>query len=129
MVRSKFDPQGKNIIFKDKIYPLTINGKLIFGPDGPMPKTYLSKAVLQIGAQAIQLQVDDMYDPWISGPCESEFKFISTDYGNLLKGYFSDGAGSYVAEWMIKFNSSIRTILKYGEDGIIHKYFDEQYNK
>ena len=40
----------------------------------------------------------------------------------LLRSWFSDGAGSYCAEWLIVGKSSIRTVLT--NDEWMFEYFD-----
>lgn len=121
--RVHFDKTGKKFEFFDK-FPIAINGRPIFGTDGDFPKFTLTKATLKIGQNTYNLQIDDMYNPWFGeGVNERLFK-IKTDGTEIrLTGMFSDGAGSYGAEWLILGKSSIRTILT-KDEWILFEYFE-----
>lgn len=107
-----------------KSFPITINDKIIFGTDGDLPKTKLTKAILKIGNKIVQLEINGMYNPWFgNGINKNHIKFkIENDLLNL-KILFSDGAGSYLTEWIIFKNSSTRTILSNKEDIIINQFY------
>jgi outer membrane protein W len=109
--RVHFDKSGKKFEFFDK-YPIAINGRPIFGTDGDFPKYTLIKATLTIGKNKYDLQVEDMYNPWFGdGVNEKLFKIQKEGTELKLTGLFSDGAGTYGAEWLIVGKSSIRTSL------------------
>jgi hypothetical protein len=57
-----------------------------------------------------------MYNPAYEGRLQKDqFKLTKTKNGYTLDGYFSDGAGTYVAKWEIKNGKSKRTILSKDE--------------
>jgi hypothetical protein len=103
-----------------KNFPIGINGKIIFGTDGDLPKSKLTKAELKIGEKNYLLEIDGMFNPWFGNGVNENLFRLEIHYGEIkLGGIFSDGAGSYGAEWIIFKNSSIRTILSKDEDIII----------
>ena len=108
-----------------KTFPIGINGELIFGTDGEFPKSQLTKAELKIGLKTYNLEISGMYNPWSGSKINEKRIGINQQNGELvLRGIFSDGAGSYGAEWIIFKNSNIRTILSKDED-IIIGYFQK----
>jgi hypothetical protein len=124
MERMEFDKTGKEIEYYDNKFPFSINGHPIFGTDGDLPKYTLTKATLTIGNKKYDLQVDNMYNPWFGDRPRDEFyKIIKDGTETKLTGLFSDGAGSYGAEWLIIGKSSIRTILT-KDEWILFEYFE-----
>jgi hypothetical protein len=125
MYRIPFDSTGKHFELNNNLL-LSINGASLFGTDGDYPKYQLSKAVLHIGHRTYQLQVDNMYNPWFGEiPFEKSFKLKIDGSYIKIKGIFSDGAGSYGAEWTISGLSSIRTILSNDEQIMIDYILSE----
>ena len=121
--REIFDPKKHLIEYKDN-FVISIDNSPLFGTDGGIPKYKISKAILKIGKKTYNLQTDNMYNPWFGDYLNEEFfKIIhhSENY-HILKAVFSDGAGTYAAEWLIEWNSSIRAILTKDET-IIISYF------
>lgn len=100
-----------------KNFPIGINSKIIFGTDGELPKSQLTNAQLKIGEKIYILEIDGMYNPWFGNGINETLFRLDIQNGEIkLGGIFSDGAGSYGAEWIIYKNSSIRTILSKDED-------------
>ncbi|MGX7666679.1 hypothetical protein [Flavobacterium pedocola] len=122
--REVFNPKQHNIEYNNN-FVISIDNTPLFGTDGEIPKFKLSKAILKIGKKTYNLQIDNMYNPWFGdGINEKFFKIIhSGDNYHILKAQFSDGAGSYAAEWLIEWNSSIRGIITKDEI-IIGSYFE-----
>ncbi|PKV51764.1 hypothetical protein ATE84_3862 [Aquimarina sp. MAR_2010_214] len=117
-----FDPSHKKFQYYDETHPYSIDGKPIFGTDANMPKHELVKAILQINETEYNLQVDTMYDPGIEKENMHRFKIIKTGPMLSLKARFSDGAGGYLAEWVIIIGGkSIRTMLT--NDELAYSYF------
>jgi hypothetical protein len=88
-----------------------IDSKPVFGTDWELPKNQLIKATLKVGVNSVNLDVSCMYNPWFGKPDPQAFTLGKAEGGYLIKGSFSDGAGSYEAEWLIIQNSSVRTRL------------------
>lgn len=89
-----------------------IDGKPVFGTDWELPKNQLIKSSVKIGALTIALDVSCMYNPFFGEPDLNNFKAEEVEGGYLIHGSFSDGAGSYEAEWFIIQNRSVRTQLQ-----------------
>ncbi len=88
-----------------------IDGKPVFGTDWELPKSQLIKAGVKMGSQTINLEVSGMFNPFLGKPDQQNFTIETVEGGYLVRGNFSDGAGSYEAEWLIIENISIRTKL------------------
>ena len=124
MEKIDFDTTKKKIEYFEN-FPVAINGRPIFGTDGDLPKFTLINATLTIGENEYDLQVDDMYNPWFgNGLNDTLFKIKTEGNRYRLMGIFSDGAGSYEAEWLIIGKSSIRTILT-NDEWIFEYIYDE----
>ncbi|ESU20191.1 hypothetical protein FEDK69T_30440 [Flavobacterium enshiense DK69] len=122
--RSVFNKAKHEFEYVNKNVLIAIDGIPLFGSDGEMPKYVLSNAILKIGNKTYKLQIDNMYNPWFGNNANGKFfKIENNGNQSVLKGVFSDGAGTYGAEWLIFGNSSIRTILTNDED-ILFKYFE-----
>ena len=89
-----------------------IDGKPVFGSDWELPKNQLIKASVKIGAHTIKLDVSCMFNPFFGKPDRQNFFIETVEGGYYVRGNFSDGAGSYEAEWFIIQNSSVRTRLQ-----------------
>jgi len=85
-----------------------IDGNPVFGADWGLPRNQLVQAELRIGVITINLDVSCMYNVY---PAPPDFHFEKVEGGYLIKGHFSDGAGSYEAEWFVIENTSVRTRL------------------
>jgi len=124
LYREKFDPSYCKFEYYPEQYLIAINGQMVFGTDGNIPKYKLSKAVLIKGKSSYNLRVDNMYNPWFGEKVNEKLFKAELDGTNLIvRGLFSDGAASYGAEWLIVGNSCTRTILSRDEK-IIIEYFD-----
>lgn len=88
-----------------------IDGKLVFGTDGIMPRNQLSIARLIVGEKVFQLKVDGMYDPNLE-VVNSEMVAVTQNYsGYTVRVLLSVGAGYYGVEWTVIGDKSYRTIL------------------
>ena len=123
--RKVFNPKQHKIEYNNNLV-ISIDNSPLFGTDGEIPKFKLSKAILRIEGKTYNLQIDNMYNPWFGEAVnEKFFKIIhSGENYHILKAQFSDGAGSYAAEWLIEWNSSIRGIITKDEI-IIESYFEK----
>lgn len=64
-----------------------------------------------------------MYNHWFGGVNKEFFEIIHAGENyHILKAQFSDGAGSYAAQWLVEWDASIRDILTKDEI-IIESYF------
>ena len=92
--------------------PCLIDGRPIFGTDWTTPTTTFTRAWLDVRGVTVDLDVSSLYNPWIgSKPTPSLFRLTNVEGGYLLRGHFSDGAGSYTVEWLIIQGVSVRTLV------------------
>jgi hypothetical protein len=118
-----FNPDGHEIQ-KCKIIEwegiCLIDGRPVFGADMDLPKTVVDKAIVQVGARTIPLDTTCMFNPWFRKPSNDQFEINLIEGGFAVRGFFSDGAGSYVAEWRIIDGASVRTILTNDEAILVY---------
>ena len=92
-------------------YLCLIDQKPFFGTDGKMPQKYLEALIFEMNGTQIPLEVTGMYEPLINKENIKNKISVSHHWGDVFKvrAMFSDGAGSYIAEWLIIKNESTRT--------------------
>jgi hypothetical protein len=90
-----------------------IDGRPFFGSDASIPETVLTSAEFEAGGTRTPLDVRGMFNPWHEAPAPHDFQVESygIEGGWLVRGLFSDGAGSYAAEWLVVGDGSLRTVL------------------
>lgn len=94
-----------------------VNGHIAFGAAFQLPKTYLKKITVTVGGKVYDLDSTSMFDAWGTRPLQVKgavryFGGACSSPGNCrFRGLFSDGAGSFVAEWLIVEGHSTRTVL------------------
>jgi hypothetical protein len=94
-----------------------IDGKPVFGTDWEIPKSQLVRASLKAPDNIIELDVSCMYNPWFTKkPDPRDFSAEKVEGGYRIRGFFSDAAGSYNAEWLVIKDSSVRTRLETAAD-------------
>jgi len=103
MTIGTFDP-GAHKITKCKILDwegiCLIDGKPVFGTDWELPKNQLICAVFRVGSESIDLDVSCMYNPWFGSPRAEGFSSSKVEGGYIVRGSFSDGAGSYCSRYL-----------------------------
>jgi hypothetical protein len=110
-----------NIIHFDDI--CIIDNKIIFGTDYELPVTKLSSAYILVDNIKITLDVSCMYDPNINLLSNKSFKTAKVGDKLVITGLFSDGAGVFMAQWIINKNSSIRSIISSNERVFISLFY------
>lgn len=99
-----------------------VNGHIPFGTALDHPSTYIKSLTVSYQGRSYSLDASDMYDAWGSRPLEVKgvvryFGGKCVDVKNCgFRGLFSDGAGTFVAEWRIVDGRSIRTVLTDSSD-------------
>lgn len=100
-------------------YICLINNKPFWGSDGKTPQTTLSKAYVTIKNNMIELDTTGMFNPSIN--TANKVNYSAEHYFNdawKIRGRFSDGSGSYFAEWLVNKSGSIRILL--GDSELLH---------
>jgi hypothetical protein len=104
-----------------------INGHVPMGAAFGLPKTYVKGISISYQNRSYSLDVSDMYDAWGQRPLERKgvvryFGGKCFDQKNCqFRGLFSDGAGSFVAEWRVVDGLPVRTVLSSSDD-IVHLF-------
>lgn len=106
----KFTPE-KHTIVRHGDYTCLIDGHPFFGSDGKIPSEKISKILFSAKDFTTELDASAMFDPNINSD-NIKMKIDAVHYwGQLYKvtGRFSDGAGTYIAEWIVTKGGSLRT--------------------
>jgi hypothetical protein len=99
-----------------------VNGQVPFGADFGPPTTYIKSITVSYQKQSYSLDVSNMYDAWGNRPLEVNggVRYFGGKcfYAKNchFRGLFSDGAGTFVAEWQIVNGTQIRTVLTNSND-------------
>lgn len=99
-----------------------INGRIPFGRTSQVPKTYIARIAISFAGATHLLDSSDMYDAWGGRPLEypGKIRYLGGqcyDANNCqIRGLFSDGAGTFVAEWRVIHGRPIRTVLTDSSD-------------
>lgn len=101
-----------------------INNKLVFGTDYSLPKTKLISAYVNIDNIKVNLDVSFMYNPNIQMLNKASFRITKENNVIIITGLFSDGAGTYVTQWVIHGNTSYRTIISNKEGVIVESFYN-----
>lgn len=92
-----------------------IDGKPVLGTDWDIPRSVLESLELEIGSTRVSLEVSSLYNPWFGSPSKEFFSVSQVEGGWVVRGCFSDGDGSYVAEWLVINGGSLRTLVSRDE--------------
>lgn len=100
-----------------------IDDQPLWGSDAKLPKTILSNIVFNNGKNKIELDTSSMFDPLINKQSKHRFK-VSHYYADTwkIKGEFSDGAGTYYAEWLVTKQGSVRVLI--GDSELLYDALD-----
>jgi len=99
-----------------------INGHVPFGITGDLPNTYVKSITVTYHGKSYSLDASDMYDAWGSRPLEVKgtvryFGGRCSDEKNCeFRGIFSDGVGTFVAEWRVVDGVPMRDVLTDSSD-------------
>jgi len=106
----KFVPEKHNIKSCGD-YKCLIDGNPFFGSDGKIPSEKITKIVFSHQNGTTNLDVSAMYNPNISSDNIKSRISVDHYWGQFYKvtGRFSDGAGTYIAQWIVTTDGSIRT--------------------
>jgi hypothetical protein len=128
IVEAPFDPAGHRVkgcgtspVNRNAVVTCLIDGLPVFGSDSQLPDTYVKSITASFKGRSYALDTSQMYNAWGKRPLEMKVKGVGTmryfggscrDALNcILRGLFSDAAGSYIAEWQIIDGTAVRTAL------------------
>lgn len=104
--------------FQNQPYYCLIDGKEWFGSDmgTELPKYEIKELYIIQNGIKIDLDYSKMFNPVFDTVInEQHFSLEDLTDGILLKGWFSDGAGTYCVEWEIKNKIALRTLISNSE--------------
>lgn len=95
-----------------------INGQTPFGTDLNIPSYELTYIKIRVAEKVYSLDVTNMFDAWGNRAIKHKgskpyFSVTCQDELNCdVQGRFSDGAGSFIAEWEIRLGDTKRTLIE-----------------
>jgi hypothetical protein len=104
-----------------------INKKFPYGVDIDFPKTYVKSITVSLQGRSYALDATGMYNAWGGRPLEHHgviryFGGGCSDNKNCqFRGIFSDGSGSFVAEWLVVDGLATRSIIT-GSDDVVNLF-------
>jgi hypothetical protein len=111
-----------------------VDGRVPFGTTGGMPKTYVKSISASIQGRRYELDASQMFDAWGGRPVEAKlpdgtrFRYFGGRCADAVnctfRGLFSDGAGTFVAEWKIVDGTPQRTVLSWSDD-VVKLFMDD----
>ena len=114
--------------------PCLINGSIPFGIGWELPKTFVKSITISFKGQSYELDASQMFNAWGQRPLAFPAPIGVRYFGGKcfdsrncqFRGLFSDGGGSFAAEWLIVDGVSLRTVLTYTDDivGLIADHID-----
>ena len=119
----KFDPSEWDITYcPNTKFICLINGKVPYGVDNVVPSSYLSKLTATVNSKSYQLDTTNMFNAWGERPLEhpGAIKYFSGTCENpkwcIFRGIFSDAAGTFIAEWQVRWGVPERTVITTASD-------------
>jgi hypothetical protein len=90
-----------------------IDGLPVYGVYESLSVREIEALYVRFGQQEIALDHSGMYNPWSPREDREVDVWLVDEPGErwVIRGMFSDGAATYVAEWVIIRDKSMRTIL------------------
>lgn len=123
----KFDPKSHKLVWCKKEYLCSIDGAQLIGTDSSIPVASIRSIYIRLNGKNIKLDSKNMYiGSWKHAELHAK-NITVRKLSNLMfkvRGVFSDGAGAFYAEWNIRGDISMRTILSDSESLIdFHAFY------
>lgn len=81
-----------------------------------LPNYQLDSLLFSNGDFQVSLDVTSMYNPTYSGTIDKRhFEIIANGDTYTIRGWFSDGAGTYCARWLVRSGKQLRMLLSNDE--------------
>ncbi len=106
--------------------PCLVDGRIPFGTDCGIPSTYVKSLSVVVNGKSLKLDTSQMFNVWGNRHLIT-YKGKPVRYfgGSCLdkeicvfRGLFSDGAGTFVAEWRVVNGATARTVVTSDEEFI-----------
>ena len=130
VIEKPFDPsQHKIEMCTGSDFPCKIDGIFPYGTAFALPSVQLTELIVTINNHSISLNTSGMYDAWGNREIENEgHKYLSVKQIEKdtysVKGIFSDGAGTFVAEWKITNNKSQRILIS-ADESLMYPFMEK----
>jgi hypothetical protein len=106
--------------------PCLVNGHIPFGTDCSAPTTYVKSISVEVRRKTLKLDASHMFNAWGTRHLTTyEGKPVTYFVGACpskdlcyFRGLFSDGAGTFVAEWKVFQGVTTRTVISSDEEFI-----------
>jgi len=106
--------------------PCLVDGHIPFGTDCSAPTTYVKSISVEVRRKKFQLDASYMFNAWGTRHLTTyEGKPVTYFVGACrskdlcyFRGLFSDGAGTFVAEWKVFQGATTRTVISSDEEFI-----------
>jgi hypothetical protein len=125
IVEAPFEESGQSF---DSKSPCLVGNSIPFGVDCTRPKSFVKHLTVSVNGHTYELDASAMFNAWGGRPLETapilgtsdKFRYFGgrcVPEGNcVFRGVFSDGAGTFVAEWVVFNGASRRTVLTSADD-------------
>ena len=119
---AKFEPSKHKLIYDEK-YLTRIDKKTYYGNYGQLPVKYISKVLVMIGKDTVNIPASsyaDLYNLNLSYSDKGKQRstngiYLSKDKHTIYFYLFSkDSSGSYEVTWIIRDKKFVRRVLDYG---------------
>lgn len=118
-----FDKKQHKLGLYDEKFLIKIDNRPYFGDYGKIPRTYISKVMVTIGADTVAIPAaaySDLYNPVFSfyegGVQKSQNKVLLSADGHRIYVYMlkRDATGSYEVTWVIQDKKYLRRVVDFG---------------
>lgn len=104
--------------------PCLVDGHIPFGTDCSAPTTYVKSISVEVRRKTLRLDASHMFNAWGTRHLTTyEGKPVTYFVGAcpnidlcVFRGLFSDGAGTFVAEWKVFQGATTRTVISSDEE-------------
>ncbi len=124
MVRIVEAPFAESKLKYSESSPCLVDGQIPFGTDCGIPSTYVKSLTVVVNGKSLKLDTSQMFNAWGTRHLTMhEGKLVRYFGGSCLdkdicvfRGLFSDGAGTFVAEWRVFQGATTRTVITSDEE-------------
>jgi hypothetical protein len=102
--------------------PCLINGQIPFGIAFGLPMTYVKSITVSYRGESYELDASNMFNAWGDRPLivKGAIRYFGGRCADVkhceFRGIFSDGAGTFVAQWRIVDGKEFRDVLTDSSD-------------
>ena len=114
-------------------FPCKIDGAFPYGTSFDLPTWSLAEVAVRIKGQSYTLDTSGMYNAWGNRPIEyqgQQYLTVAAIRPGVysITGLFSDGAGTFVAQWHVSHGKARRVLLT-ADDRVMLPLMQSMYRK